>query len=538
MNNNTLPLDLIRTDGGTQTRAALDQTRVDEYAERMLEGDVFPPVDVWFDGESYWLSSGFHRLAARKQARSTSQDSAFGEILATIHQGSLRDAKLHGVGQNATHGLPRTNEEKRRAVMMLLEDPEWSTWGDNVIARYCHVSQPFVSKLRKSSTNNVISKRMYTRNGKVAEMNTSAIGAKNANGSSPLPGVAGMVTAEQVYKWLRDYRDDKGRTWQDLTDSQTWHTNSPCWQAFIKNYPGVKSKTLLKDARRRLEAERQAAAYASISKLEGYIRDWLRKQAFPLDNVWRVTLPMLARLKSRSDYWQSLTETFPQPWRINDVVQALHNVKEQLRQERENVPQDVLVASADKPPHMAGNAVTIDNEECDKDEWYTPAWLIEMVREVLGKIELDPASSHEAQTVVQAHHHWTKEQNALSLNWIVNINGPTWESSRVFLNPPYSHPLVEQFVDKLLQQLEKGFVSEAILLVNNNTETAWWHKAAAQATSVCFFRSRVFFWRPGQGEATSPRQGQNLFYFGPLVGKFADVFGTKGKVYRNKTYHP
>lgn len=527
MNNNTLPLDLIRTDGGTQTRAALDQTRVDEYAERMLEGDVFPPVDVWFDGESYWLSSGFHRLAARKQARSTSQDSAFGEILATIHQGSLRDAKLHGAGQNATHGWPRTNEDKRRAVLLFLEDPEWSTWGDNVIARYCHVSQPFVSKLRKSSTNNVISKRMYTRNGKVAEMNTSAIGAKNANGSNPLPGV---VTAEQVYKWLRDYRDDKGRTWQDLTDSQTWHTNSPCWQAFIKEYPGV-NKTLLKDARRRLEAKRQAAAYMPVRELENYIHDWVKKQTFPPDVVWRVTLPKLAELKSKSDYWQSLTANFPQPWRVNDVVQALHNVKEQLRQwaaedEKKRLPENAASALLDK-------ATTLDN-----DEWYTPAWLIDMVREVLGKIELDPASSHEAQTVVQAHHYWTKEQNALSLNWIVNINGPTWESSRVFLNPPYSHPLVEQFVDKLLQQLEKGFVSEAILLVNNNTETAWWHKAAAQATSVCFFRSRVFFWRPGQGEVTSPRQGQNLFYFGPLVGKFADVFGTKGKVYRNKIYHP
>lgn len=532
----TLSLDLIRTDGGTQTRAALDQLKVNEYAERMAEGDIFPPIDVWFDGEFYWLSGGFHRLAARKQAQSASQDqdSAFGEIPATIHQGSLRDARLHGAGQNATHGLPRTNEEKRRVVMMLLEDPEWSTWGDNVIARYCHVSQPFVSKLRKSSTNNVISKRMYTRNGKVAEMNTSAIGANKAVSSSP------SNSPDQIaYEWLKNYKDDKGRAWHDLTDNQTWHANSPCWQAFHKDHPTL-SKGYLKNARRRLEAMRAAAACTPIWRLEKHIRDWLDNQAFPPDVIWRVTLPKLAELKKQSDYWESLTAVFPQPWRVNDVVQAINNVKYQLQQEHKTNPSaqadeqaDVLVASADKPPHMAGNAVTIDNEECDKDEWYTPAWLIEMVREVLGKIGLDPASSHEAQTVVQAHHYWTKEQNALSLNWIVNINGPTWESSRVFLNPPYSHPLVEQFVDKLLQQLEKGFVSEAILLVNNNTETAWWHKAAAQATSVCFFRSRVFFWRPGQGEATSPRQGQNLFYFGPLVGNFADVFGPKGIIYRS-----
>lgn len=325
-----VPVNSIRVDSGAQLRKGLNWSTVAEYAERMLAGDRFPPVDVFFDGENYWLASGFHRVQARKTANQV--PSGFDpDILANIHEGTQRDAILFSAGENATHGLPRTNEDKRRAVLLFLEDPEWSTWGDNEIARRCLVSQPFVSKLRKT-TNNVISKRTYQRNGTTATMNTANIGG--GNGSSPLPGVPGVVTAEQVYKWLRDYRDDKGRTWRDLTDNQTWHTNSPCWQAFIKSYPKA-SKTLLKQARRRLEAERQAAAYASIHKLESCIRDWIGKRAFPLDMVWRVTLPKLAELKSHSDYWQSLTETLPQPWRVNDVVQALHNVKEQLRQECE-----------------------------------------------------------------------------------------------------------------------------------------------------------------------------------------------------------
>jgi len=32
---------------------------------------------------------------------------------------------LYAVGSNATHGLRRSNADKRRAAQMLLEDPEW-----------------------------------------------------------------------------------------------------------------------------------------------------------------------------------------------------------------------------------------------------------------------------------------------------------------------------------------------------------------------------------------------------------------------------
>ena len=57
----------IRIDGGTQIRKQLNQDKVNEYAEQMEEGVVFPPITVFYDGSSYWLASGFHRLFAEKQ---------------------------------------------------------------------------------------------------------------------------------------------------------------------------------------------------------------------------------------------------------------------------------------------------------------------------------------------------------------------------------------------------------------------------------------------------------------------------------------
>lgn len=62
----------------------------------------------------------------------------------------MRDAILFSVGVNSSHGLRRTNADKRRSVMRLLDDAEWSTWSDREIARRCGVSQPFVGNLRPS----------------------------------------------------------------------------------------------------------------------------------------------------------------------------------------------------------------------------------------------------------------------------------------------------------------------------------------------------------------------------------------------------
>src|SRR5215207_11626412 len=101
-----LALKTIRTDGGTQPRAALNQDRVGEYADDMARGDEFPPVTVFYDGADYWLADGFHRYHARATRHP--------DIEAEVRQGTRRDAILFSVGANASHGMRRTNEDKRR----------------------------------------------------------------------------------------------------------------------------------------------------------------------------------------------------------------------------------------------------------------------------------------------------------------------------------------------------------------------------------------------------------------------------------------
>jgi uncharacterized ParB-like nuclease family protein len=110
-----LAINQIRLDGGTQPRAGLIEAIVAVYAEAMQQDGHFPPVTVFYDGREYWLADGFHRVAA---AQNIGKD----RILADVQQGRQRDAILYSVGANARHGLPRSNEDKRRAVLKLLND--------------------------------------------------------------------------------------------------------------------------------------------------------------------------------------------------------------------------------------------------------------------------------------------------------------------------------------------------------------------------------------------------------------------------------
>lgn len=159
----------IKVDGGTQSRVALDDSAIEDYSQAL---DILPPVIVFDDRDNYWLADGFHRYRAHEIVGSE-------EILAEVRRGTQRDAILFSVGANASHGLRRTKQDKHRAVMVLLNDPEWTKWSDQEIARRCAVSQPYVSGLRAKELKAVISERTYkTKHGTTATMKTAGINAE------------------------------------------------------------------------------------------------------------------------------------------------------------------------------------------------------------------------------------------------------------------------------------------------------------------------------------------------------------------------
>jgi hypothetical protein len=164
-----------------------------------------------------------------------------------------------------------------------------------------------------------------------------------------------------------------------------------------------------------------------------------------------------------------------------------------------------------KTNHRAGNA---------NFELYTPADWIELVRKVLGEVDLDPASCEQAQETVQARTFFTQSDNGLEQDW----------HGRVFCNPPYTQPDLALFVDKLLEELAAKHLT-AILLTFNNTDAAWFQKAAAVATAICFPRGRVRFINR-DGTPWSAAQGNAFFYFGDDLPAFVRYFGSAGFIVR------
>jgi phage N-6-adenine-methyltransferase len=153
-------------------------------------------------------------------------------------------------------------------------------------------------------------------------------------------------------------------------------------------------------------------------------------------------------------------------------------------------------------------------------EWFTPQRYVDAARQVLGTIDLDPASTVTANMVVRATTFYSKEIDGLRRDW----RGTVW------LNPPFTKPLIEQFLVKLVEAHRRGAVPAAIVLVNNATETHWFHHLADAADAVCFPQGRIAFWHPDKGHGP-PLQGQAFVYLGPQRRTFRRAFGDLGVVW-------
>lgn len=128
------------------------------------------------------------------------------------------------------------------------------------------------------------------------------------------------------------------------------------------------------------------------------------------------------------------------------------------------------------------------------DEWYTPKELIDS----LGIFDLDPCAPvnplWETAKVM-----YNKNDNGLLQNW----------GGRVWLNPPYSRPLIELFIQKMAEH------NNGIALLFNRLDSAMMQDVILKkATSMKILRKRIRFYRPDGTQGGSPGCGSILFAFG------------------------
>lgn len=269
------------------------------------------------------------------------------------------------------------------------------------------------------------------------------------------------LLAEALQPWIRNYMDEYGRDWEHLARyGNPSHTNSTFWQ----------------DIQR--ECQRRSV------RIDDDILKGAIKQAFAT---------MLAQHQAEAQAAAPAAdpgEDAPRPLAPPDAE-----------------PVEALPVS--------------QRADYESDEWYTPAEYIAAARQVMGAIDLDPASSELAQTVVQAGVYLTRFDDGLrQVRWI---------HQRIWLNPPYSNPA--PWVEKLVREHQAGpYCTEAIILVNNATETSWF-QLLLERYPVCLPARRIAFWRHDHANVGA-RQGQAFFYLGPHAAKFQEIFSQFGPILR------
>ncbi|MCB0075266.1 MAG: ParB N-terminal domain-containing protein, partial [Caldilineaceae bacterium] len=197
----------IRTDGGTQPRAGIDLDVVAEYADVYLADPLrMPPVAVTYDGATYWLTDGFHRLEAAKTAD-------LARIRAVVEPGTRADAQWRSYAANATHGLRRTNADKERAIRAALRHPNAAEMSNSALAAHLGVTDKSVAKYRQKMESTSEIPKSTTRTGTDGRtINTANIGPKPSPDRLP-DWAKTLATPDEVADAI-----DANITFRDLQD--------------------------------------------------------------------------------------------------------------------------------------------------------------------------------------------------------------------------------------------------------------------------------------------------------------------------------
>ena len=198
------------------------------------------------------------------------------------------------------------------------------------------------------------------------------------------------------------------------------------------------------------------------------------------------------------------------------LAESLDSPNGRVREQARNAVTEMV--AGEEPAQAMKRAHAMYNT--GENEWYTPSDLIECARLFLGTIDLDPASSALANETVRACTWYGVEHDGLAQRW----------QGRVWMNPPYARGLIERFVERLMESHLAGDVPEALILVNNATDTRWFHHLqSAPHRHTLALSYRVKFLSP-EGRDPNAMQGQVVVYLGSRRAEFALAFSAHGVV--------
>jgi len=141
-----LAIDQILISDKTRVRVRIDPKTVDEYAEAMKNGAIFPAVTVFAEPNSqrYYLADGETRILAKLK----NGDLTVG---VDVKEGDRHAAFEYALTANTAHGMRRSSADKHHGVAMALADPHYDDWSLRQLAELCMVSHETVRNIKQES---------------------------------------------------------------------------------------------------------------------------------------------------------------------------------------------------------------------------------------------------------------------------------------------------------------------------------------------------------------------------------------------------
>lgn len=161
----------------------------------------------------------------------------------------------------------------------------------------------------------------------------------------------------------------------------------------------------------------------------------------------------------------------------------------------------------------------------DKKDWNTPPKYIELIKKMLGVIELDPCSNEFS--MIDAKVRYILPTDGLKENW---------NYKTIYINPPFGRSDKTSLYDWIKKGVDiyKINKNEILYLIPVATNTKHFKELIFKnANGICFLNdTRLKFWSEGKEDKKGAPMSCCLVYFGENYDKFFDIFCLTGKCFK------
>jgi hypothetical protein len=169
-------------------------------------------------------------------------------------------------------------------------------------------------------------------------------------------------------------------------------------------------------------------------------------------------------------------------------------------------------------PTQSQNNANLINQTSGNFEYYTPSFIVEAARRVMGSIDLDPASSPVANQTVGATRYYTITDDGLQQPWFGNV----------WMNHPFSRANNPKWIDKLRVEYEIGEVRQACCICFAATSESWFQPLFDYP--LCFLSPRTNYLLPDGTLKEDVTKGSVVAYLGINILAFVEEFKPLGSI--------